>query len=179
MFCFKTKKALALCLCAITLSTCFTGCKANKSEQKTTTNNTSEKFTVSGDNLSLDTTIEKVPDSIDEVVVKPYKIDVEKTKDIFLDKAEKVSYDVPDNTKEYYQDKEGNQIRIDNKEGLYFTTEFYWNLMNCVRLDPRDEKYNGDKFLKDTDLDFMSREEALNVLLDKLELLGIQLCSKP
>ena len=175
MFCFKTKKALALCLCAITLSTCFTGCKANKSKQKTTTNNTSEKFTVSGDNLSLDTTIEKVPDSIDEVVVKPYKIDVEKTKDIFLDKAEKVSYDVPDNTKEYYQDKEGNQIRIDNKEGLYFTTEFYWNLMNCVRLDPRDEKYNGDKFLKDTDLDFMSREEALNVLLDKLELLGIQL----
>ena len=166
MFCFKTKKALALCLCAITLSTCFTGCKANKSKQKTTTNNTSEKFTVSGDNLSLDTTIEKVPDSIDEVVVKPYKIDVEKTKDIFLDKAEKVSYDVPDNTKEYYQDKEGNQIRIDNKEGLYFTTEFYWNLMNCVRLDPRDEKYNGDKFLKDTDLDFMSREEALNVLLE-------------
>lgn len=108
MFCFKTKKALVLCLCAITLSTCFTGCKANKSEQKTTTNNTSEKFTVSGDNLSLDTTIEKVPDSIDEVVVKPYKINVEKTKDIFLDKAEKVSYDVPDNTKEYYQDKEGN-----------------------------------------------------------------------
>ena len=54
---------------------------------------------------------------------------------------------------------------------MYFTTEFYWNLMNCVRLDPRDEKYNGDKFLKDTDLDFMSREEALNVLLDKLELL--------
>ena len=47
MFCFKTKKALALCLCAITLSICFTGCKANKSEQKTTTNNTSEKFTVS------------------------------------------------------------------------------------------------------------------------------------
>ena len=175
MFCFKTKKALALCLCAITLSTCFTGCKANKSEQKTTTNNTSEKFTVSGDNLSLDTTIEKVPDSIDEVVVKPYKTDVEKAKDIFLDKAEKVSYDIPDNTKEYYQDKEGNQIRVDNKEGLYFTTEFYWNLMNCVRLDPRDEKYNGDKFLKDTDLDFMSREEALNVLLDKLELLGIQL----
>ena len=112
MFCFKTKKALALCLCAIALSTCFTGCKANKSEQKTTTNNTSEKFTVSGDNLSLDTTIEKVPDSIDEVVVKPYKIDVEKTKDIFLDKAEKVSYDVPDNTKEYYQDKEGNQIHL-------------------------------------------------------------------
>lgn len=37
------------------------------------------------------------------------------------------------------------------------------------------KKYNGDKFLKDTDLDFMSREEALNVLLDKLELLGIQL----
>ena len=46
MFCFKTKKALALCLCAITLSICFTGCKANKSKQKTTTNNTSEKFTV-------------------------------------------------------------------------------------------------------------------------------------
>ena len=112
MFCFKIKKALALCLCAITLSICFTGCKANKSKQKTTTNNTSEKFTVSGDNLSLDTTIEKVPDSIDEVVVKPYKIDVEKTKDIFLDKAEKVSYDVPDNTKEYYQDKEGNQIHL-------------------------------------------------------------------
>ena len=118
MFCFKTKKALALCLCAIALSTCFTGCKANKSEQKTTTNNTSEKFTVSGDNLSLDTTIEKVPDSIDEVVVKPYKIDVEKAKDIFLDKAEKVSYDVPDNTKEYYQYKEGNQIRIVTKEVL-------------------------------------------------------------
>lgn len=89
MFCFKTKKALALCLCAITLSICFTGCKANKSKQKTTTNNTSEKFTVSGDNLSLDTTIEKVPDSIDEVVVKPYKIDVEKAKDIFLDKLKK------------------------------------------------------------------------------------------
>ena len=49
MFCFKTKKALALCLCAITLSTCFTGCKANKSKQKTTTNNTSEQF-VSGYN---------------------------------------------------------------------------------------------------------------------------------
>ena len=82
MFCFKTKKALALCLCsAITLSTCFTGCKANKSKQKTTTNNTLKKFSVSrGDRLSLDTTIEKVPDSIDEVVVKPYKIDVEKTK---------------------------------------------------------------------------------------------------
>lgn len=43
---------------------------------------------------------------------------LKKAKDIFLDKAEKVSYDVPDNTKEYYQDKEGNQIRIDNKEGL-------------------------------------------------------------
>ncbi|MFQ6930359.1 MAG: hypothetical protein ACLRR3_04680 [Eubacterium sp.] len=60
-----------------------TGCKVNKSEQKTTTNNTSEKFTVSETILSLDTTIEKVPDSIDEVVVKPYKIDVEKQKIYF------------------------------------------------------------------------------------------------
>lgn len=39
--------------------------------------------------------------------------------------------------KSIIRDKEGNQIRIDNKEGLYFTTEFYWNLMNCVRLDPK------------------------------------------
>ncbi len=43
--------------------------------------------------------------------------------------------------------------------------------MNCVRLDPRDEN-TMETILKGYGFRFMSREEALNVLLDKLELLG-------
>lgn len=58
---------------------------------------------------------------------------------------------------------------------MYFTTEFYWNLMNCVRLDPRDEKYNGDKFLKGYGFRFYVKRGSIKCVLDKLELLGIQL----
>lgn len=175
MFLGKIKRVLVLYVCFFSILICTVGCKTNENEQKSTVNNTSEKFNVSGDNLSLDTDIEILPDLIEEIVVTPYTVKDEKAKKALLNNHEIISSNIPEDNGAYYYDIEGNQLSIIDKKGVNYRTQFYWNIMNCVRLDPRDERYNGDKFSKELEFDFMSKEEALYILLDKLKEMGIDL----
>lgn len=173
MFRFYNKSAL--CFILSIMMVFLMGCEANNKEKKATRKYPSGEYSVSGDNLSLDTTIEITPDHIEEIVVSPYKIETRITEKAFFEKSEKIQNEIPGDNGEYYIDEKGNSLSIIDNTGINYWTQFYWYIMNSFRLDPRDEKYNGDKFSKTKEFKFMSRDAALNVLLDKLKEIGVEL----
>lgn len=173
MFCFIKKSVLIILV--LTVAMYLIGCGMSNKEQKTTLKSPSGEYSVSGDNLSLDTVIDTSSNRIDEIVVSPYKISADAAKKAFLKKAEKLDYNDIEDEGEYYVDEEGNTVSIINSTGVTYISKFYEYLINSFRLDPRDEKYNGDKFSKTREFKFMSRDEALNVLKDKLKKLGVEL----
>lgn len=80
----------------------------------------------------------------------------------------KVSYDY----EKWQQNKEGGFLSADDY-GIMYETELGEQIINCVDLDARDG--NMDKYKKDAELSFMTKQEAYENILNTLKDMGLEL----
>lgn len=71
-----------------------------------------------------------------------------------------------------YSGKNGDILNIDRSVSFYMISDFYNELFNCFHLSSRDPEYNADKYSQTTDFEFMSRQEALELVINKLKKCG-------
>lgn len=166
---FYSKKSI-LGIMVIVFSLFLISCATEKKE----ITSTHGAYHVSGDRLSLDTTIKDTPEEVKEIVAKPIQIDKKSAEKILVRKGKAKYYGDKKNGENIYENEEGDGLSF-TPDGLEFYSNFYFHLNLCFRLDPRDEDYNGDKFSKDKDFDFMTRKEALEYLKSRLKEMGVEL----
>lgn len=102
---------------------------------------------------------------------KVYKTKAERitfTKEKLEQALGKVSYDY----EKWQQNKEGGFLSADDY-GIMYATELGEHITNCVDLDARDG--NMDKYKKDAELSFMTRQEAYENILNTLKGMGLEM----
>ena len=73
---YKLLKKITLLATTCFLATSFVGCNNSGIAKNETSNNSSKQYHVSGDNISLDTTVENVPNNVKLIEAKRKKIDI-------------------------------------------------------------------------------------------------------
>lgn len=166
---FNSKKSV-LGIMIIVFSVLVISCGTEKTES---ISNHGE-YHVSGDRLSLDTTVKDIPEQVKEIVAKPIQIDKKAAEKLLVNSGKNKYYGEEKNGETIYENEEEDHLSF-TPDGLEFYSNFYLHLDLCFQLDPRDERYNGDKFSKNKDFDFMTRKEALEYLKSKLKEMGVKL----
>lgn len=102
------------------------------------------------------------------------EFDKEKFKDKFLDSIEEAETISPEDPDSYYGKKD--EFLEVNTTGIFFYTDFYRYVNHTFSLFEDDR--NAELYMKNTDFDFSSRDEAKESILKELDSLGAGLGSE-
>lgn len=169
---YKLLKKITLLATTCFLATSFVGCNNSGIAKNETSNNSSKQYHVSGDNISLDTTVEKVPNSVKLIEAKRKKIDTNKLKKWLFGNN---SNNVKMIEKGYYKDNHNNALYLQNYGGFFYTSKNYNFYESSIYTDIRDENYNMDKFSTTENLEFMTREKVIKWVKEQLQHININL----
>lgn len=169
---FKIKKKITLLATTCCIATMIVGCNNSGITNNETSTNSSKQYYVSGDNISLDTTVEKVPNKVKLIKAKRKEINTIKLKKLLFGKN---SSNVKKIDEEYYEDNLKNALYLQRYGGFFYTSKNYDYYDSSIHTDIRDENYNMNKFSTTKELEFMTREEVIKWLKSKLEKIDINL----
>lgn len=143
-------------------------------EEKYMSNDETIKYEGDTSELKINADIKPSPEQIPEVKLTLFRPD-EKTlvKELLQEGMRTEFYNA---SKEciQYSGKNGDTLNI-NKSGFYMLSNFWDYLFYCFHWSSLDPQYNADKYSRTTDFEFMSRQEALELVIKKLEKCGVKL----
>ena len=169
---YKLLKKITLLATTCFLATSFVGCNNSGIAKNETSNNSSKQYHVSGDNISLDTTVENVPNNVKLIEAKRKKIDTDKLKKLLFGNN---SNNVKMIEKGYYRDNLNNSLYIRKYGGFFYTSQNYDYYESSIYTDIRDDSYNLDKFSLTENLKFMTRKNAIKWVKKQLQDININL----
>lgn len=135
-------------------------------------NDETVKCESSATDLNITADIKVSPEYVPEVTAKTFDFDEKTVVNAFLDEAMRTEFYTTNWP--HYSDKNGLTLYFSNN-GFELFNDYAIHLDSCFHLAERDEAYNADKFSQTTDFKFMTREEALNTVIAKLEECGLPL----
>lgn len=164
----------------IMMTICFAGCETNtnaseenvKYKEKYLSSNETIKYEAKSQELKIETELKKTPKEIPQVKATMYSPNENVVANEMLQEGIRTEY-YSDNSLQY-SGKNGDILNI-TSDGFNMLSDFYNSIFYCFRLSSKDPEYNADKYAKTTDFEFMSREEALDTVTEKLEKCGVKL----
>lgn len=176
------KKIQSFCMLgmSIMMIICFTGCEnntnakveTNKYEEKYLSNNETIKYEGKSEDLKIEAKIQNTPKEIPQIKATLYNPNENIVVKEMLYEGLRTEY-YSDSSPQYLG-KNGDILNI-TSSGFNMLSDFYNNIFYCFHLSSKDSEYNADKYANTTDFGFMSREDALDLVIKKLEKCGIEL----
>lgn len=166
---------------AASLAGCGTKTNANAESGKETTkygerylsNDETIKYESKASDLKIDAEIKPSPEKVPQIKLTTYKPDEKTLVKELLQEGMRTEQYGKENIQ--YSGKNGDILNI-SESGFYMFSDYFINYLSyCFHLSSRDSEYNADKYSQTTDFDFMKRQEALDIIIDKLEQCGINL----
>lgn len=174
---------------ALMMTICFVGCETNtnageenekylssdqtvKYNEKYLSSDETIKYEAKSQELKIDAEIKSAPEKIPQVKTTLYSPNENVVANEMLQEGIRTEYYSDDSPQ--YAGKNGDILNI-TSDGFYMLSDFYNSIYYSFHLSSKDPEYNADKYSKDTDFEFMSRKEALDVVVDKLEKCGVNL----
>lgn len=175
------KRMIALgmaCLMAVSFAGCGanTNAKTNESgetlkyEEKYMGNNETIKYSSNTTELKIEADIKVSPEKIPEINVMLAEPNEKVLVRELLQEGMRTEFYGEDCLQ--YSGKNGDVLNI-NTSGFYMMSDFREYLSYCFYLSTKDAEYNADKYSQTTDFDFMSRQEAVDKVIEKLEKCGV------
>ena len=124
-----------------------------------------------------DISIKPSPKQIPEVKLTFYKPDEKILVKELLQEGMRTEWygnNVPGVDTKQYSGKNGDVLDI-NEAGFTMDSDFYGYIFNSFHPSTIDGAYNAEKWSRTTDFEFMSRQEALDLVVKKLKKCGIDL----
>lgn len=162
----------------IMIAVCFVGCETNtnaneegiKYSEKYISSDETIKYEAKSQELKIEADIKKVPNEIPQVKTIINKPNEKLIVNELLQEGIRTE-DYTDDSPQY-AGKNGDILNI-SSNGFYMLSDFYNNIFYAFHLSSKDSEYNANKYSKDTDFEFMSRNEALDIVIEKLEKCGV------
>lgn len=144
--------------------------KGTRCNVKYMSGNETVKYEEDNSWLKIGAKIKAVPKKVPEIKATPVKFNEKILVKELL--QEGMRTEMYQKGEPQYSGKNGDILNIDSSVRFYMLSNFYDNLFNCFHLSSRDPEYNADKYSQTTDFEFMSRQEALELVIDKLKKCG-------
>ncbi len=179
-----TKLFFFICVTALLLTSCANS-KVSSSTHSETTNNFPENIEETSSNKFLINAQCIYPSNFKPGIAKKAELGEglfwdkqDEIVDLFFGKkdVEKEYLNEYDTSKDitFLTDSENTMLQITDNNYIVYNTQQALYIQNVINTDDNYESYNGDKYQKITDLDFMTQDEAWKTVKEFMEKLNVE-----